>query len=456
MPRRIVIIGAHAAGVDAAVAARKTDRTAEITLLTTEKRAGYSRCGIPFVLGGHIPRFDDLIVYPPGFYRMMKLDLRYETTATSIDTEAKTVEIQDKTGKREKLEYDSLIIATGAYPFVPPIKGHEKKGVYVVRTLEDGERIDQAIKTAKSAVVIGAGLIGLETAVAFVERGLKTTVVELLPYVLPVMLDKDIADMVHKMLEEKGLKIIVGRGVDEILGTEKVSGVSVSGEEIPADLVVVATGIRANTELAKNAGIVLGETRAIKVNMRMETFKTVNMRVRPLKDVYVIGDCAESVNLITHRPMLSQLGTTAVRQAKVAGINAAGGYAMFPGCLGSAVTRLFDFEIGATGLTEFMAGRAGIKTVVGSITSKTKADYYPGALPIKVKIVVEKETEMVIGCQIIGGEEVTQRINALSFAIQKQMTVRELVKADTCYAPPLNETWEPMVLAAETALRKLR
>jgi NADH oxidase (H2O2-forming) len=456
MPRRIVIIGAHAAGVDAAVAARKTDRTAEITLLTTEKRAGYSRCGIPFVLGGHIPRFDNLIVYPPGFYRMMKLDLRYETTATSIDTEAKTVETKDKTGKIQKLEYDSLIIATGAYPFVPPIKGREKQGVYVVRTLEDGEKIDEAIKTAKSAVVIGAGLIGLETAVAFVERGLKTTVVELLPYVLPVMLDKGMADMVHKMLEEKGLKIIVGRGVDEILGTEKVSGVSVAGEKIPADLVVVATGIRANTELAKKANIVLGQTRAIKGNMRMETFKMVNNRVQPLKDVYAVGDCAESVSLITHRPVLSQLGTTAVRHAKVAGTNAAGGYAMFPGCLGSAVTRLFDSEIGATGLTEFMAGRAGITTVVGSITSKTKADYYPGALPIKVKIVVEKETEMIIGGQIIGGEEVTQRINALSFAIQKQMTVRELVKADTCYAPPLNETWEPMVLAAETALRRLR
>jgi len=456
MPRRIVIIGAHAAGVDAAVAARKTDRIAEITLLTTEKRAGYSRCGIPFVLGGHIPHFDNLIVYPPGFYQMMKLDLRYETTATNIDTEAKTVETKDKTGKIEKLEYDSLIIATGASPFVPPIKGREKQGVYVVRTLEDGERIDRAIKKAKSAVVIGAGLIGLETAVAFVERGLKTTVVELLPYVLPVMLDKDMADMVHKMLEEKGLKIIVGRGVDEILGTEKVSGVSVGGEKIPADLVVVATGIRTNTELARNAGIVLGETRAIKANMKMETFKMVNNRVQPLKDVYAIGDCAESVSLITHRPVLSQLGTTAVRQAKVAGTNAAGGYAMFPGCLGSAVTRLFDSEIGATGLTEFMAGRAGIKTVVGSITSKTKADYYPGALPIKVKLVVEKETEMIIGGQIIGGEEVTQRINALSFAIQKQMTVRELIKADTCYAPPLNETWEPMVLAAETALRRLR
>jgi len=456
MPRRIVIIGAHAAGVDAAVAARKTDRTAEITLLTSEKRAGYSRCGIPFVLGGHIPNFDNLIVYPPGFYRMMKLDLRLETTATSIDTEAKTVEIQDKTGKKEKLGFDSLIIATGADPFLPPIKGREKQGVYVVRTLEDGEKIDQAIKKAKSAVVVGAGLIGLEIAVAFVERGLKTTVVELLPYALPVMLDKDMADMAQKMFEEKGLRIIVGRGVDEILGTEKVSGVLVAGEKIPADIVVVATGIRTNTDLAKNAGIVLGETRAIKANMKMETFKTVNQRVQPLKDVYAIGDCAESVSLITHRPVLSQLGTTAVRQAKVAGTNAAGGYAMFPGCLGSAVTRLFDFEIGVTGLTEFMAGQAGIATVVGSIASKTKADYYPGALPIRVKIVVEKETEMVIGCQIIGGEEVTQRINALSFAIQKQMTVRELMKADTCYAPPLNETWEPMVLAAEAAMRKLR
>lgn len=456
MPRRIVIIGAHAAGVDAASAARKTNRTAEISLMTKQKRPGYSPCGIPYVLGGHISNFEDLVLFPPSYFRMMKLDLRLETTATRIDTEAKTVEIQDKTGKQEKLEYDSLIIATGAYPFVPPIKGREKRGVYVLRTIEDGKKIDHAIKNAKSAVVIGAGLIGLETAVAFVERGLKTTAVELLPYVLPVMLDKDVADRVHKMLEEKGLRIIVGHGVDEILGTNKVSGVSVAGEEIPADLVVVATGIRANTKLAEDAGIVLGETRAIKTNMRMETFRKVNERIRPLKDVYAVGDCAESVSMITHRPLLSQLGTTAVRQAKVAGINAAGGYAIFPGCLGTAITKLFDLEIGVTGLTEFMAGRAGIETVAGRITSKTRPEYYPGALPIRIKIVVERETEKIIGGQIIGGEEVTQRINALSFAIQKQMTVRELAKADTCYAPPLNETWEPMVLAAETALRRLR
>ncbi|MCD6325773.1 FAD-dependent oxidoreductase, partial [Candidatus Bathyarchaeota archaeon] len=315
MARKIIIIGAHAAGTDAASAARKTDRSAEITVITNQKVAGYSPCGIPFVLGRHISSFEDLIVFPPSYYQMMKIDLRLETTAKKINVEDKTVEIEDKNGKSETLQYDSLILATGAYPFVPPIKGRERKGVFTLRTLEDGKRINQALEKAKSAVVIGAGLIGLEAAVSFVERGLKTTVVELLPQVCPAMLDKDTARLVQKHLEEKGLKVVTGKGVDEILGDDHVSGVSVAGEEIPADLVIVATGVRPNVQLANEAGIAIGETRGIKTNMRMET---------SVKDVYAAGDCAESVNLITKRPMLSQLGTTAVRQGKVAGINAAG------------------------------------------------------------------------------------------------------------------------------------
>ncbi len=446
MSRKIIIVGAHAAGLDAASAARKTDRTAEITLITTEKKTAYSRCGIPFVLGGQIPSFDDLVVFPERFYRMMKLTLRTETTVISIDAKAKTVAIQDKSGNKDSLSYDSLVITTGATPFVPPIKGREKKGVYVVRTLEDGEKINQAIETAKSAVIVGAGLIGLEVAVACLERGLKTTVVEFLPYVLPVLLDKAMADRVQKTLEEKGLNIIVGKGAEEFLGADKVTGVLFAGKEIPADLVVVATGVRANIELAKNAGVALGQ-KGIKTNLRMET---------NIKDVYTAGDCAESIHLVTRRPTLSQLGTTAVKQAKVAGINAAGGYATFSGTLGSWITRLFGTEIGGTGLTEFMANRAGLETVSGTITSKTRADYFPGALPIRIKLIAEKETTKIIGAQIIGGEEVTQRINALSFAIQNEMTVREIAKAETCYAPPVCETWEPMVLAAEMVLRKLR
>ena len=448
MSRRIVIIGAHAAGVDAASAARKTDRTAEITLITKQRRAGYSPCGLPFVLGGHISSFDNLVVFPLSYFQMMKLNLLLETTATNIDVKSKTVEIQDKNGKQETLQYDSLILATGASPFIPPIKGREKPGIYVLRTIEDGERIDQAVRNgAKSAIVMGAGLIGIETAVALRERGLEVTVVELLPQILPAMLDADMAGEVQRMLEEKGIRIMVGKGVEEFLGAEKVTGIVAGGEQLNADLIIAAFGVRANTELARKAGITLGETRGIKTNMRMET---------NVKDVYAAGDCVECVNLITRRPTLCQLGTTAVRQAKVAGTNAAGGYAVFPGVLGSAVTKLFDTEIGVTGLTEFFAKKAGLETVTGTITSKTRPEYYPGGKGIRIKLVVEKESERIVGAEIIGGEEVTQRVNALSIAIQKHMTVRELAKADTAYAPPLNETWEPMVLAAQVALRRLR
>ena len=199
--------------------------------------------------------------------------------------------------------------------------------------------------------------------------------------------------------------------------------------------------------LPSEAGIPLGETRAIKTNRRMET---------DVKDVYAVGDCAEAPNIITHRPVCPQLGTIAVREGKVAGANAGGDYSLFSGVLASAVTRLFEIEAGNTGLTETAAARNRIEVVVGAISSKTKADYYPGAKPIKVKLIVEKESQRIIGAQVIGGEEVTQRINCLSFAIQKGMTVRELAKADTAYAPPLCETWEPMVLAAEMVLMKLR
>jgi NADH oxidase (H2O2-forming) len=447
MPRKIVLIGAHAAAVDAASAARKTDRTAEIILLTTEKYAGYSRCGIPFVVGGHIPKFTDLIVYPTSYYQMMKLDLRRETTATNIDTKAKTVETRDKTGKSETLSYDALIIATGANSFIPPIKGKEKPGILTVRTIEDGEEINEAIeKGAKSAIVMGAGLIGLEVAIGLTERGLKTTVVEMLPQIMPVMLDADMAKGVQEMLESKGITILTGKGVEEFTGTDKVDGVVAAGQQIKADLCIAAFGVRANTELAQKIGLTLGDTKAIKVSPKQET---------SIPGIYAIGDCAESTHMITQRPALPQLGTVAVKQGKVAGTNAAGGYAIFPGILGSAVTKFFDTEIGVTGLNEFFAKRAGLDSIAATISGQTRAQYYPGAQPIRVKLVVEREMERIIGAQIIGGEEVTQRINAISLGIQKQVTVRELAKSDTCYAPPLCETWELMALAAEAAVMKL-
>jgi NADH oxidase (H2O2-forming) len=448
MVRRVIVIGANAAGVEAASAARKKDRTAEITLITQEKYAGYSRCGLPFVIGGHIPEFTDLIVYSQAYFQMLKLTLKNETRVTAINTKDKTVTFVSATGSSEVAQYDSLVIATGADAFMPPIKGKDKQGILSLRSLEDGERIRAAVKAgAKSAVIMGAGLIGLEVGVGLMEQGLKVTIVEMLPQILPQLLDADMAKMVQEHLLEKGMTILTGKGVEEFLGDNKVTAVMAGGEKIEADLFISAFGVRANTKLAVEAGIPLGETRAIKTNMRMET---------EVKDVYAVGDCAESANIITHRPMCAQLGTIAVRQGKVAGTNAGGDYSQFTGILASAVTRLFEIEAGNTGLTETSAARNRIEVVTGAISSKTKADYFPGAKPIKVKLVVEKESQRIVGAQVIGGEEVTQRINALSFAIQKGMTVRELAKADTAYAPPLCETWEPMVLAAEMVLMKLR
>ena len=448
MVKRIVIIGANAAGVEAASAARKKDRAAEITLITQEKTAGYSRCGLPFVIGGQIPHFKDLIVYPSAYFQMLKLVLKNETKVTAVNTKEKIITAIDKSGNTVTQQYDSLIIATGADAFMPPIKGREKQGILSLRNLEDGDKILQAVQNgAKSAVIMGAGLIGLETGVALIERGLKVTVVEMLPQILPQMLDADMAKQVQEHLVEKGMSILTGKTVEEFLGDDKVTGIIAGGEKIEADLFISAFGVRANTKLAVEAGIPLGESRAIKTNARMET---------EVKDVYAIGDCAEAPNIITHRQTCAQLGTVAVRQGKVAGINSAGEYAQFAGVLGSAVTRLFEIEAGVTGLTEASAAKARIDVVTGAISSKTKADYYPDAKPVKVKLIVEKESQRIIGAQVVGGEEVTQRINAVSFAIQKQMTIRELAKADTAYAPPLNETWEPLVLAAEMVLMKLR
>jgi NADH oxidase (H2O2-forming) len=448
MVRRIIIIGANASGVEAASAARKKDRTAEITLITQEVNAGYSRCGLPFVIGGTISAFRDLIVYPPAYFQMLKLNLRTETKALAINTKEKTVNVQSTGGPVETLAYDALVIATGADSFMPPIKGREKPGILSLRDIEDGEKIDAAVKAgAKSAVIMGAGLIGLEVGVGLMERGLTVTIVELLPQILPQLLDADMAKMVQEHLESKGMRILTRKGVEEFIGEEKVTAVIAGGEKIEADLFVSAFGVRANTRLAVEAGIPLGESRAIKTNGRMET---------EVRDVYAVGDCAEAPSIITHRPTCAQLGTIAVRQGKVAGTNAGGGYSQFSGVLASAVTMLFEIQAGNTGLTETGAERNRIEVVTGAISSKTRADYFPGAKPIKVKLVVEKESQRIVGGQVIGGEEVTQRINCLSFAIQKGMTVRELSKADTAYAPPLCETWEPMVLAAELVLMKLR
>ena len=294
---------------------------------------------------------------------------------------------------------------------------------------------------------MGAGFIGLELAHALTKRRIETTVIERHPHVLPEWLDKDVADLVQDKVEENDVKVVVGQDVEKILGKDSITGVVASGEEFNADIILVATGTRARVDLAKQMGLTLGETGAIKVNSKMET---------SIPGIFVAGDCVECYNLITGQPTISQLGTTAERQGKTAGINAAGGYATFPGVLHSAVSSIFDFEVGTTGFTEAYTQRNGWRTVSGTISSKTRAEYYPWGKDITIKIVAEAEVGRIVGGQIIGGEDVTQRVNMLLIAIQKQTCISELSKADTCYSPSICSPWEPVVLAAENTTTKLK
>jgi len=447
LPRKIVIIGANAAGVHAANAVRKTDSKAQITLIDKEPYPAYSRCGIPYVLAGEIPSLDDLTAFPPSHYRMMKFDLRLETEARSINPNDRIVLVENKEGNIEALKYDSLILATGADPFIIPMQGHDLPGVFAMRTMDDGKAIQETMKTAERAIVIGAGFIGLETAHAFAANKIKTTIIEVVPYILPALFDEDMADYTQKKIEEHGVDVVVGRRVEAILGKDKVEGVSVAGEEIDADVVVMAAGIRPRTDLIRELGVELGVTRAIRVNPRMET---------SVSGIFAAGDCVESQSDITGLPCLYQLGTNAVRQGTTAGVNAAGGYAANPRVICSAVSKIFDFELGAVGLSEFQAAKVGFKTLSATITGRTRAHYFPGGKEVKVKIVAEPILGRVMGAQIIGGEAVAQRINMLSVAIQKEMTALELSTADTSYAPPVAETVEPVATAAEIVAKKIR
>jgi NADH oxidase (H2O2-forming) len=445
MQNRIVIVGGNAAGVSAASAARKRDRKANITLITEESYPPYSRCGLPYVIAGDISRFEDLLIFPHSYFQMMKFNLLTQTTVKHINPNEKHIIIENTDGKTVTISYDKLILATGAKPFVPPIKGIKKREVYTLRTIEDGRLISRQVVAGKHAVIIGAGFVGLELAHALSIRGVKTLIVEMVPQILPTLLDQDMAMKARGRIEEKGVMIITGKAVDEINGREKVKEVIVGEESYDADLVIVATGVRSRTELAIQAGLTIGSTKGISVNQKMET---------TIPDIYAAGDCVESKNIITDQPTLCQLGTIALRQGKVAGINAAGGQAIFKGVLCSAVLKAFDLEIGATGLTSNNAEKNGIKTVSGRVRGKTRAEYFPGTSEINVKIISDTSSSRVIGSQIIGSEGVAQRINMLALGIQKQVKLEELVQIDACYSPPVADSLEVVMLSAEMALQK--
>ena len=460
MVRKIVVVGGGCGGGTAAQFARKTDRTAEITVIERENYPQYSRCGLPYGISGIIPELTNLIEAPEERMRKNRINIMLGSEVTRADAEKKVVHV--KTGGKEiVLPYDSLILATGAKASVPPIKGvfkenkpgEMKHGVFVLRTIEDARGIQSLGYKGKRAVVIGAGLVGLEVAEALMIRGCKVTIVEYLSNGILAMVDDDMAQMMAEAITKHGVKLFTEHQVVEILGDERANGVVAqnrkTGEEreFYADLIVIATGQRGETLLARQVGCEEGVTKQIVVNDRCETC---------MKDVYAVGDCTEYPDFVTGKPYVSGLGTIAVKMAMIAGVNAAGGdERLLKGFLITRCTEPFGCQVAAVGPTTPQLEASGIKPLVGKVRSFTLPDYYPGRKEILVKVLAHPETGKILGAQIVGEDRVHMRINAFAVAIQAGMTVKDLSQLETAYCPPAAPTVDPITIACEAAKLKM-
>lgn len=445
--KRVLIVGGDAAGMSAASQLRRMADPGDVEIVAFERgpRTSYARCGLPYLLERLVESHDDLIARTPAEFAQRHIDARVHHEVTSIDTEARTMVVRNlDSGTEVTEEWDECVLATGATGVKPPIEGIDTPGVFQLRTIEESAALDRWIaEGARTAVVVGAGYIGVEVTEALLERGLSVTTVDAAGAVMGGAFDSDIGALVGERMRRAGVDLRLGAAVEGFLGDSgRLRSVVVGGEEIPADLAVFGLGVRPNTALAEAAGIALGEHGGIVVDDHMRT---------PVDGVWSAGDCVESTHRITGDKVVIALGTHANKQGRVCGTNLGGGDVTFPGVIGTAITRFGDLEIARSGLSESEAQRVGTSVVTSTSSTQTRAGYYPGASGITTKLVVRKSDGVLLGAQIVGGEGAGKRIDALATAIWASMTVGDLAMADLSYAPPFSPVFDPVVLAAGIA-----
>ncbi len=450
----IVVIGGGAAGLKAAARARRRDPDASITVVEAGKYVSMARCGLPFYVGGLIHELDNLRETTYGairneeyFKKLKNIDVLTLTKAEEIDRKRKVVRI-NKNGSEDELNYDYLVIATGAKPVKPPIKGINAEGVVNLFNPEDAEKIIELWEDgAENAVIVGGGLIGLEACEALANLDMNVTVVELMDHVAPTMLDKEMSMLVEAHLREKGINLLLSTKVSEIVSKNgRVSAVVAGSNEIEADIVVVATGVKPNVDLAKKAGLAIGETGGISVNEKLQTSD---------ESIYAGGDCVENLHLITGKKVLMPLGDVANKHGRVIGDNITGGNSTFPGIVGTVIFKVFDFTVARTGLTEEEAKKLGYDTVSVLVPGPDRAHYYPGTNYIRMKLTVDAKTRKVLGAQIVGQGVVDKRIDIIATAIYSGMTVDQLSNLDLAYAPPYAAALDNVITAANVAMNKM-
>jgi len=447
---KIAIIGAVAAGTSAAAKARRTNKDAEIVIFEKGRDISYAGCGLPYYISGVTPSRDKVVMNTAqDFKEKYNVEVRLEHEVTKINPAEKTIQYLDNNqGESGGYKYDKLIIATGASAIKPPFEGLDLENIFTLRSVESADKIKIAVsrEETQKAVIIGAGLIGLEMAESFSELGMDVTVIELQDQVLPPF-SKEMAEIVAEHLREKGVKLILDDGVDHFEGEEKVERViTASGKEVKANLALLSIGVKANSKLAEEAGVEVGETGAIRVNERLET---------NLEDIYAAGDCAESKDLLTNQPVWIPLGSTANKQGRTAGENAAGGDYKHYGILKTGITKIFDLTVSRTGLTLEEAEVAGIDAVPVKIKTHNHASYYPGTDSIHLRGIFNKENGVIVGAEVIGGDGSDKRIDVLATAIYNQMTAGELFQVDLAYAPPYSGPKDAVAILGMVAEKKL-
>ncbi len=453
MERRdnIVIIGGTACGPKAAARARRCTPQARITIVEQGENLSTATCGLPYYVSGVIDNQSNLIARRPDFFRdVMDVEVLTCTKALAVDRKACKVEVVNlETNRASTLAYDKLVLATGSVPAVPDLEGRHLGGIFTLTKIEDASAIRKLIlsREIKKAVIIGAGLIGLEMAEALVSQGLEVTVVEALDWVLPSLLDFEVAAYVEKHLRSKGVNVLLGQRVAGFEGDKNgwVHKVITKDAELETRLVLLALGAKPNTGLAQDAGLTIGSTGGISVNQYLQTNDP---------DIYAGGDCVENINRITQQKVLAPLGSTANKHGRVIGTNVTGGHETFPGVLGTAITKVFDYNVARVGLSELQAREAGYEVVTSLVPGYERASYYPNNKEILVKLVAEKSSNRLLGGQVAGPGEAAKRVDVLATALTFGADVDNLANLDLAYAPPYNSAMDPLHSAANIIRNK--
>jgi len=453
---KIVVIGGVAAGLKAAAKARRCDAAAQITVVEKGSLISYGACGMPYYVAGDVSDLGRLSMTPAGavrdsaFFKNVKgIDVLTERVATRIDRQAKTVTVKSvTTGEEVLLPYDKLVIATGAVPVQPDLPGVNLANIHQLWHPDDARAIRAGLEKGRvgSAVIIGAGLVGIEMAEALSMWDVKVTVVEMKEQIFPAFVDKEIAGSVAKYLEEKGITVLTGEKVERFNGTAVVAEVVTDKRVIATDLVILAIGVRPNVELARSAGLAIGETGAIAVDEYLATSDP---------DIYAGGDCVENTHRLSDRKVFMPMGSTANKHGRVIGINLCGGREKFGGVLGTVLVKALDMNVGKAGLTEAAARELGYEIVTVLTAGHDRPHYMPTAKLISIKLIVDARSRKLLGAQAFGEGEVTKRIDVLATVMTFGGTVDDLLDIDLGYAPPYSSPIDNAVVAAHTLISKL-